>query len=84
MPSFLVYPSSSFTFSPLSLLQENNFYGEDICRVLGGVSGAREVHILMDKINSPIQDGVLLPIGYHIPIETPVISELGVFGVFLK
>lgn len=52
--------------------------------MLGGVSGAREVHILMDKINSPIQDGVLLPIGYHIPIETPVISELGVFGVFLK
>ena len=54
--------------------------------MLGGVAGleARDVHILMDKINSPIQDGVLLFTGHHAPSDVPTISELGVFGAFMR
>ena len=54
--------------------------------MLGGVAGseAREVHILMDWINSPIQDGVLLKKDHATALETPIISELGIFGVFVR
>ena len=54
--------------------------------MLGGVAGleAREVYILMDRINSPIQDGVLLPNNSHNYTEAPITSELGVFGVFMR
>ena len=54
--------------------------------MLGDVAGveARETHTLMDKINTPIQDGVLLLNGYPAPAETPITSELGVFGVFMR
>ena len=61
-------------------------YGDDIRKLLEGVSSdeVRQTHILMDMINSPVQRGVVLAKGSHTPVETSIISELGIYGVFVR
>ena len=44
----------------------------------------RQTHILMDMINSPVQGGVLLTMGSNTATETDIITELGIFGVFVR
>ena len=61
-------------------------YGNDIRKLLEGVASdeVRQTHILMDMINSPVQRGVVLAKGSHTPVETGIISELGIYGVFVR
>ena len=61
-------------------------YGDDIRKLLEGVASdeVRQTHILMDMINSPVQRGVVLAKGSHTPVETGIISELGIYGVFVR
>ena len=68
------------------LCQGNNVYGDGIRQLLGGVASndVRQTHILMDMINSPVQRGVLLTMGSNTATETDIISELGIFGVFVR
>ena len=67
-------------------LEGNNVYGDDIRKLLEGVASdeVRQTHILMDMINSPVQRGVVLAKGSHTPVETGIISELGIYGVFVR
>ena len=75
-----------FFFLFLFLYQGNNVYGDGIRQLLGGVASddVRQTHILMDMINSPVQRGVLLTMGSNTATETDIISELGIFGVFVR
>ena len=67
-------------------LEGNNVYGDNIRKLLEGVASdeVRQTHILMDMINSPVQRGVVLAKGSHTPVETGIISELGIYGVFVR
>ena len=61
-------------------------YGDDIRKLLEGVASdeVRQTHILMDMINSPVQRGVVLAMGELAPKVTDIISELGIYGVFVR
>ena len=45
-------------------------------------SDERAAYILMDRINPPVQDSVIISSGRHYPIQTS--SEIGVYGVFIR
>lgn len=67
------------------ILLGNNIYGSEICQVLEGVKDSTErmAYILMDKINpTPVQN-------YLLRRDAPIrisncVSELGVFGVYVR
>lgn len=49
-----------------------------------GTTGEREAYILMDRVNPPPQRGFVLRSGAASVEPLPLISELGVFGVFVR
>lgn len=60
----------------------NNVYGKNIPRVLSHLSlDERKSYILMDRIKSPVTKNVMLRNGEL--TEAEVISELGIFGVYV-
>ena len=65
----------------------NNVFGKDVATLLQrlGSSTEREAYILMDKINPPSQLGFILRPSVDDKLHPiPLISELGVFGVFVR
>ena len=64
----------------------NNYYGEEVKTLLQGIghTSEREAYILMDRINPPTQLGFILLSGAVSVEPLPLISELGVFGVFVR
>ena len=64
----------------------NNYYGEEVKTLLQkvGSTSEREAYILMDRINPPTQPGFILHSGAVAVEPLPLISELGVFGIFVR
>ena len=64
----------------------NNYYGEEVKTLLQGIghTSEREAYILMDRVNPPTQLGFILHSGAVSVEPLPLISELGVFGVFVR
>ena len=64
----------------------NNYYGEEVRTLLQdvGTTSEREAYILMDRVNPPTQLGFILRSGAVSVEPMPLISELGVFGVFVR
>jgi glutathione synthase len=66
----------------------NNFYGDSLREKLSEVrnSSERTAYILMDRIQSPSQDGLVLrPKPHTLELEPePVISEVGIFGMYVR
>ncbi|KAJ3415197.1 hypothetical protein HDV05_005337 [Chytridiales sp. JEL 0842] len=61
----------------------NNLYGPEIPAALGKLSPAeRNAYILMDLIKSPAATGVMVRQGQI--IKTDVVSELGIYGVWIS
>jgi glutathione synthetase len=60
----------------------NNIYGEDIPAFIKSLKpGERQAYILMDLVSPPSFQNIIVRKGvYH---EGPVISELGIYGVFV-
>lgn len=64
----------------------NNFYGEQVKTLLQeiGTTSEREAYILMDRVNPPTQLGFILRPGAVSVEPLPLISELGVFGIYVR
>ena len=64
----------------------NNYFGEEVGTVLRriGRSPEREAYILMDRVRPPTQQGFILRPGISQLVPIPLISELGIFGVYVK
>ena len=64
----------------------NNYYGEQVKTLLQdiGTTSEREAYILMERVNPPTQLGYILRSGAVTVEPLPLISELGVFGVFVR
>ena len=64
----------------------NNYYGEQVKVLLQdiGTTSEREAYILMDRVNPPTQLGFILHSGAVTVEPLPLISELGVFGIFVR
>ncbi len=63
----------------------NNFFGEDIVRVLQEVKSdqRRAAYILMDRIQPKTEQNILLRKGLPLQL-TPVCCEIGVFGAYVR
>ncbi|XP_041802104.1 glutathione synthetase-like [Chelmon rostratus] len=63
----------------------NNYFGEDIVRVLQGVQSdkRRAAYILMDRIRPRREQNILLTKGLPLKLAC-VCSEIGVFGVYVR
>ncbi|XP_071394974.1 glutathione synthetase-like isoform X1 [Centroberyx affinis] len=63
----------------------NNFFGEDIVRILEEVKGdkRRAAYILMDRIRPKVEHNVLLRRGLPLQLSS-VCYEIGVFGAYVR
>lgn len=75
--------SERFVLKPQREGGGNNVYGQDILKVLNELSqDERNAYILMELIRTPPLDNLMLREGAI--IHGQVISELGIYGVYLK
>ncbi|KAI9300522.1 glutathione synthase [Cunninghamella echinulata] len=75
--------SDRFVLKPQREGGGNNVYGQDILKVLNQLSqDERNAYILMDLIRTPPLDNLMLREGAI--IHGQVISELGIYGVYLN
>ena len=65
-------------------LQGNNLYGEDVRKTLEELAGKkeREQFILMDLLQSPIQDSKIFAMGTI--TQAQIVPEFGIFGAYLQ
>ena len=45
-------------------------------------SEERATYILMDRINPPVQNSVIISSGCHCPVQ--INNEIGIYGVFIR
>jgi glutathione synthase len=64
----------------------HNLFKEELKTRLVEMSSSkeREQYILMDLINAPSFPGCILKSSESVPTEIPVISELGIYGAFVR
>ena len=64
----------------------NNFYGEDIVKMLESIKdpAVRSQYILMEKIEAATYKNLIVHIDFEKPRLLDVVNELGVFGVFIS
>jgi hypothetical protein len=81
-----VHNTKAEYFSLTKYTVGNNYYGEEVKTLLQGIgtTSEREAYILMDRINPPTQPGFILHSGAVTVEPLPLISELGVFGIFVR
>ena len=68
------------------MLQGNNLYDEDMVEMLQKLTDPieRSQYILMERIRPPVARNFIVQPGSATPVDSDTVTELGVFGVYMR